>query len=110
MISLPFNRPMNTSPSQASFVGARSRKGKRAVKTKTSHHKVASMPRPCILITTNELLDMKSNIGERDSLRITLATPTLPPSFFNIFKHIRTLDLRKVGLDVLPPQIVELEN
>lgn len=100
LASFPVEYPMNTFPSQTSFVRDRRQKVMTIPKRKTVS----------ILITTSELLDIKNHLGEADSLRITLDTSSLPPSFFKIFKHLRILDLRNVGLDVLPPQIVELEN
>jgi hypothetical protein len=69
--------------------------------------------RPCArrscLITTSELLAFLD--GTEDSvLHLTTLTPTLPPSFFKLFKTLRTLDLKSVGLTFLPPQIIELQN
>ena len=60
------------------------------------------------LITTKRLSSLKKKMD--DSLRLLMPTPTLPPSFFSLFKALRVLDLRKVGLQRLPPQIIELGN
>ena len=63
------------------------------------------------LITTAELSAIRADMDDLDdALRITTATPTLPPSFFTTFSHLRILDLRKVGLERLPCQIIELRN
>src|SRR5277367_3600887 len=63
------------------------------------------------LITTAELSVIRADMADLDdTLRITTATPTLPPSFFITFSHLRILDLRKVGLERLPCQIIELRN
>ena len=62
------------------------------------------------LITTKELSVIKGEVNNSNCLRLLTATPTLPPSLFSLFKNLRVLDLRKVGLQRLPPQIIELEN
>ena len=68
--------------------------------------------RQCSLVTTSELLDaLDANDTEGcRSFRFTGLTPTLPPSFFRLFVNIRFLSLNSVGLTVLPPQIIELQN
>jgi len=63
-----------------------------------------------VLITTKELSRIKKDLNDNYHLRLHTATPTLPPSFFSLFENIRTLDLRKVGLQILPPQIIQLKN
>ena len=62
------------------------------------------------MITTDRLRTVQKDLKDSYSLRITVQTPTLPPSFFVLFKTLRVLDLRKAGLERLPPQIVELDN
>jgi len=63
------------------------------------------------LITTEELLGLRPDSSNSiDKLQIRTATPTLPLSFFNLFKNLCVLDLRRIGLEVLPPQIIGLEN
>jgi hypothetical protein len=62
------------------------------------------------LITTDEVLRLRTDSIGVNKLRISAATPSLPPSFFSLFTHLRQLDLRRVGLEVLPPQIIALEN
>ena len=63
------------------------------------------------LITTEQLLGLRPDPSSSiDKLRISSATPTLPLSFFTLFKNLCVLDLRRIGLEVLPPQIVGLEN
>ena len=62
------------------------------------------------LITTASLSAIRADMDLDDTLRITTGTPTLPPSFFTTFSHLRILDLRKVGLERLPCQIIELRN
>ena len=63
------------------------------------------------LITTEQLLGLRPDPSNSiDKLRISTATPTLPLSFFNLFKNLCVLDLRRIGLEVLPPQIIGLEN
>ena len=66
---------------------------------------------PSILITTDYLSALKqASPNTIDLLRINVPTPTLPPSFFSIFKHLRVLDLRNAGLQRLPSRIIELVN
>lgn len=81
--------------------------------------KKCSKPRICreeqhiihpTLVTTKELCVIKTELNNNYSLRLPKNTPTLPPSFFNMFKNLRLLDLRKVGLRILPPQIIQLKN
>jgi hypothetical protein len=62
------------------------------------------------LITTKELFDIKKGMNDRNYLRLLTVTPSLPPSFFSLFKNLCVLDLRNIGLQTLPPQIIELEN
>jgi hypothetical protein len=62
------------------------------------------------LITTTELLSLKAGTKDVNTLRINTATPTLPPSFFRLFQNLRSLDLRRIELRILPPQIVVLQN
>jgi hypothetical protein len=65
----------------------------------------------CRLITTAELSAIRADMDNLvDTLRITIATPILPPFFFTTFSHLRVLDLRKIGLERLPSQIIELRN
>src|SRR5579859_6381187 len=81
---------------------------------KQSRKKKAPTPKDAVrtgcLITTDELLRLRTDSIGVDKLRISAATPSLPPSFFSLFKHLRELDLRSIGLEVLPPQIIALEN
>src|SRR5579859_3462468 len=81
---------------------------------KQSRKKKAPTPKDAVrtgcLITTDELLRLRTDSIGVDKLRISAATPSLPPSFFSLFKHLRELDLRRIGLEVLPPQIIALEN
>lgn len=58
------------------------------------------------LITTRYI----GSLAPATKLRLSVSTPTLPPSFFFIFKHLRVLDLRRAGLRRLPPQIIELKG
>lgn len=62
------------------------------------------------LITTPELSELISDAKASDSLRLQSLSPTLPPSFFLLFKFLRVLVLKSCGLTNLPPQIIELEN
>jgi hypothetical protein len=62
------------------------------------------------LITTKELSVIKRGMNDNNHLRLLTATPTLPPSFFSLFKNLRVLDLRNARLQTLPPQIIELES
>jgi hypothetical protein len=63
-----------------------------------------------VLITTKELSRIKKDLNDDYYLRLHTVTPTLPPSFFSLFENLRTLDLRNVGLQILPPQIIQLKN
>jgi Leucine-rich repeat (LRR) protein len=62
------------------------------------------------LITTTELRSLKAGTKDVNTLRINTATPSLPPSFFRLFQNLRSLDLRRIGIRILPPQIVVLQN
>ena len=62
------------------------------------------------LITTTELRSLKAGTQDVNTLRINTATATLPPSFFRLFQNLRSLDLRRIGLRILPPEIVVLQN
>lgn len=63
------------------------------------------------LITTKALSTIKRELNGGDyCLRLHTVTPTLPPAFFNLFENLRILDLRKVGLRILPSQIIVLKN
>jgi Leucine rich repeat len=84
---------------------SKSKKGNKAERCKesqTRHHPS--------LITTKELSAIKEGLNDSNCLRLSTASPTLPPSFFILFKILRVLDLRKTGLQILPPQIIELKN
>jgi hypothetical protein len=65
---------------------------------------------PPRMVTTEQLRALEADMKDPNVLRITIPTPALPLSFVNLFKALRVLDLRKVGLERLPPQIIELEN
>lgn len=66
---------------------------------------------PPRLITTAELSVIRGEMEDLDDkLRLTTRTPTLPLSFFASFSRLRILDLRNVGLERLPSQIIELQN
>ena len=72
------------------------------------YRKVQDATRPS-LITTKELSVIKRRMNDSNHLRLLTATPTLPPSFFSLFKNLRVLDLRHAGLQTLPSQIIGLE-
>ena len=84
---------------------SRSKKGNKAKRCR----EVQNATRPS-LITTKELFVIKRGMNDHNYLRLLTATPTLPPSFFSLFKNLCVLDLRNIGLQTLPPQIIELEN
>lgn len=85
----------------------RKRRSKAKSKTKRETQLHDAVPR---LITTRELRSLNEGTKDVNALRIHNATPTLPPSFFKLFRNLRNLDLRRIGLRILPPQILMLEN
>jgi len=90
-------------PHEASPIPGKSRRGKQHRQGKRSFQ-----PR---LITASELAAIRAGMEDLGGkLRLTRPTPSLPPSFFTSFNHLRILDLRNVGLERLPCQIIELRN
>ena len=88
------------------------RKQKRSKKKKhngTKQQNKDVSPSKPQLITTSTLRSLQTEV-DPVSLRLKHPTFTLPPSFFTLFACLRVLDLRNIGLETLPGQIIELRN
>ena len=62
------------------------------------------------VVNTSTLRALQNEAVDHGTLRLRVATITLPPSFFSLFISLRVLDLRNIGLRCLPGQIIELKS